>query len=251
MARHWKAIAAGLLVLLVLGSFAAHFWPATGAVSVEAALNVVRRLGAPAWLGLILVQMLVASSGILPASLTGVAAGTLYGIWLGFGLAAVGTLLGAALAFWLSRSLFRPLVARLLRRRPQVQNLDAALGRDGWKLVCILRMSPVMPFVATSYALGLSCVSTRHYALGTLAALPALLGYVVLGSLTKAGLLGVGAGLAPIHWALLAAGVAATIVLIVYVGRLAARSGLLAASEPPALGRPGPLRRLGVDPPTS
>ena len=227
MGARWKAVAAALLILLVLGSFAAHLWPVTGGASIDAALSAIRQIGAPAWLGLILVQMLVASSGILPASLTGVAAGALYGIWLGFGLAAVGTLLGAALAFWLSRSLFRPLVQRFLRRWPQGRNLDAALAHDGWKLVCVLRMSPIMPFVATSYALGLSAVSARDYALGTLAALPALLGYVVLGRLTSTGVLGLHRGLAPIHWALLAAGIAATIVLIVYSGRLAARSGLL------------------------
>jgi hypothetical protein len=39
-----------------------------------------------------------------------------------------------------------------------------------------------MPFVATSYLLGLSAISLRDYMLGTLAALPALLGYVSLGS---------------------------------------------------------------------
>lgn len=233
MAPRWKALAVAVLVLLVLGSFAAHLWPVTGAASVDAALNAIRGIGAPAWLGLILVQMLVASSGILPASLTGVAAGALYGIWLGFGLAAVGTLLGAAVAFWLSRSLFRPLVMRFLRRRPQVQNLDAALGRDGWKLVCILRMSPIMPFVATSYALGLSSVSARHYALGTLAALPALLGYVLLGSLAQSGLLALSSGVGPLHWGLLAAGVVATVALIVYVGRIVSRAGLLTAAAEP------------------
>ena len=35
-----------------------------------------------------------------------------------------------------------------------------------------------MPFVATSYLLGLSAISLRDYMLGILAALPALLGYV-------------------------------------------------------------------------
>jgi len=38
-----------------------------------------------------------------------------------------------------------------------------------------------MPFVATSYLLGLSAISLRDYMLGILAALPALLGYVSLG----------------------------------------------------------------------
>ena len=44
-----------------------------------------------------------------------------------------------------------------------------------------------MPFVATSYLLGLSAISLRDYMLGTLAALPALLGYVSLGAFSRAG----------------------------------------------------------------
>jgi hypothetical protein len=45
-----------------------------------------------------------------------------------------------------------------------------------------------MPFVATSDLLGLSAISLRDYMLGTLAALPALLGYVSLGAFAGAGL---------------------------------------------------------------
>jgi uncharacterized membrane protein YdjX (TVP38/TMEM64 family) len=57
------------------------------------------------------------------------------------------------------------------------------LAQDGWRLVCVLRVSPVMPFAMTSYALGLTGISQRAYLLGTLAALPALLGYVTVGAL--------------------------------------------------------------------
>ena len=52
----------------------------------------------------------------------------------------------------------------------------------------LLRASPLTPFVATSYLLGLSAISVRDYMLGTLAALPALLGYVSLGAFARAGL---------------------------------------------------------------
>jgi uncharacterized membrane protein YdjX (TVP38/TMEM64 family) len=47
-------------------------------------------------------------------------------------------------------------------------------------MVCY-RPRRLMPFVATSYLLGLSAISLRDYMLGILAALPALLGYVLLG----------------------------------------------------------------------
>ena len=52
---------------------------------------------------------------MLPASVLGIAAGALFGVAAGFAAAALGTMVGALLAFGLARSLFRPLIARLCR----------------------------------------------------------------------------------------------------------------------------------------
>jgi uncharacterized membrane protein YdjX (TVP38/TMEM64 family) len=54
-------------------------------------------------------------------------------------------------------------VERLAALRPRLRNLDALIARDGWKLVCLLRVSPIMPFSATSLALGLSPIGLRDY----------------------------------------------------------------------------------------
>jgi uncharacterized membrane protein YdjX (TVP38/TMEM64 family) len=84
-----------------------------------------------------------------------------------------------------------------------------------------------MPFAATSYMLGLSTISLRDYTLGTLAALPALFGYVCVGSFARSG---VTAGIqraGALHWALLMTGVLTTVLLALVVGRIVARSGLL------------------------
>jgi uncharacterized membrane protein YdjX (TVP38/TMEM64 family) len=112
----------------------------------------------------------------------------------------------------------------------RVRNLGAAVARDGWRLVCLLRASPLMPFVATSHLLGLSAISLRDYMLGTLAALPALLGYVSLGAIARAGLLAsAGAAALPSQWALLAMGFAATALAVAHVVALIAK---VAGGEP-------------------
>ncbi|GAN65025.1 hypothetical protein Abor_003_095 [Acetobacter orientalis] len=54
-------------------------------------------------------------------------------------------------------------------------------------MVCLLRISPILPFAVTSYVLGFTELSTADYILGTLASLPALLGYVFIGTLTQNG----------------------------------------------------------------
>lgn len=81
-------------------------------------LDEARNAGPAGFVAFVVLQLIVAASGVLPASLLGVAAGAAYGLPLGFLLASVGTMAGALLAFGLSRSLFREAIARQLARRP-------------------------------------------------------------------------------------------------------------------------------------
>jgi uncharacterized membrane protein YdjX (TVP38/TMEM64 family) len=139
---------------------------------------------------------------------------------VGFLVSAATTMIGADLAFLLSRSLFRPLIAKFLSRHLKLRNLDDLIKEDGWKLVCLLRVSPVMPFSATSYMLGLSKIEQRDYILGTLASLPALFGYVAMGALTDAGLSAWTQGESPLRWLLPAVGMLATIALIFHLRKI-------------------------------
>lgn len=186
-------------------------------------LRAAHTHGAAGLAVVVLAQALIAASGVLPASVLGIAAGALFGVAAGFAAAAIGTLAGALAAFGLTRSLARPLIARLVHRRPALVRLDAALAADGWKLVCLLRISPVMPFAVTSYALGLSSVRFRAYLLGTLASLPPLLAYVLLGRLLGFGALHPGGDTA-VRWAGLAIGGGVTLLLAWYVLRLLRRA---------------------------
>jgi uncharacterized membrane protein YdjX (TVP38/TMEM64 family) len=227
-----RIVAVGLVSLILLGMVAAWVSPERVIGAAEKVMQVVRELGARGAVLFAIVQVLVAASGILPASLLGVGAGAIYGLVPGFLLAAGSTLAGALLSFFLSRSLFRATVERLANRRPRLRNLDARIARDGWKLVCLLRVSPIMPFSATSIALGLSAVGLRDYAIGTLASLPALCGYVFIGTLADTSLSAWATGASPIRWALLGIGSLATLILIARFGQIAMKLRL--ASWPAA-----------------
>jgi uncharacterized membrane protein YdjX (TVP38/TMEM64 family) len=108
-----------------------------------------------------------------------------------------------------------------------LQDFDTAIGRDGWRFVFLLRISPVMPFAVTSYALGASCVTMTNYMIGTLGALPALFGYVIVGTLARAGFAAATQGTDIVRWLIIGAGLAATILLTWRIGRLAASVGLV------------------------
>jgi uncharacterized membrane protein YdjX (TVP38/TMEM64 family) len=211
-------IIAGILLLACVA--ASLFLPHNLASTLTTATRTLRALGPLGWLIFIAAVAFAALIGILPGALLGITAGAVYGIATGFITSAVGILAGAAAAFALSRSYARPLIAGLLGRSRRLTAFDAALTGQSWKMVALLRVSPVMPFSLTSYALGLSGIPAKSYIIGTLASLPALFGYVVIGSLGRGTLAG-GNG---IHTAILIIGAAATLGLTIQLSRLAAQS---------------------------
>lgn len=187
-------------------------------------LDRLRGMGAAGAGLFVALQALVALIGFLPASLLGLAAGAVYGIGMGFGLSATGLMIGAGLAFGLARSALRSTIIRLVARRDGLRRFDAALARDGWRLVLLMRVSPVMPFSLTSFALGLSGIQFRDYAVGTLASLPALALYVTLGRLGVSGIAAIGRGDGAVHLAVLGIGLVATGLLTLRIGQLVGRA---------------------------
>ena len=88
-----------------------------------------------------------------------------------------------------------------------------------------------MPFAATSYALGMTRIGLRAYLLGTLASLPALLGYVVLGALANEGLSATLGKTNPLRWGLLVVGIVATGLITLRIGRMVAATGALSDAD--------------------
>lgn len=217
----WRVVAPLIVVVLLAAGIAIQvLWPGRTSLLIQRVITSLQNAGSLGIVGFLLAQIFIAASGILPASLLGLAAGAVYGVANGFALAASSSLFGAYLAFRLSRSLFRPLIESYLARRPRLANLDVKLAAERWRLVCLLRVSPVMPFAVTSYSLGLSRVSDRDYMVGTLAALPALLGYVCLGSLAHQGVAAEVEGAGVLRWGVICVGGGATILLTWRIGAL-------------------------------
>jgi uncharacterized membrane protein YdjX (TVP38/TMEM64 family) len=220
------ATGAVLAAVLVAGLFISHDYH-VDVSQVAKVIAAVRAMGPLGWLSFASMQSVIAALGIVPASLLGIGAGLAYGVWFGFLLSATGTLLGGLMAFQLSRSLLRPWISRFLVKRMGAARLDDAIARDGWKFVCLMRISPIMPFAVTSYALGLTQIGLRAYLLGTLASLPALLGYVVLGALANEGLAATLESATPLRWVLLGVGVVATGIMTLRIGRMVRAAGVL------------------------
>ncbi len=119
----------------------------------------------------------------VPAWPLTVGAGAAYGVVAGTALVSISSVTGAALAFLLARSLLRRQVERWVAGNLRFAAIDQAVGRQGWRIVALTRLSPVFPFNLLNYAYGLTAIGFGPYVLASwLAMLPGTLLYVYLGA---------------------------------------------------------------------
>lgn len=108
------------------------------------------------------------------------AAGLLFGPWLGVAIAVVASTLSAVLAVVLVRAVGWQL--NRLVAHPRVATLDARLRERGWVSVLSMRMIPAVPFSVLNYAAGVSAVRLTPYTLATIVGLaPGTAAIVILG----------------------------------------------------------------------
>jgi uncharacterized membrane protein YdjX (TVP38/TMEM64 family) len=207
-----------LALLIVAGRSLAGLLPA---VTLR-----VQSLGALAPIAFILVYA-VAEIAFVPGSLLTLAAGALFGLVWGTAFAMAGATLGAVAAFLVARYALRRSVERRIQASPRFKALDAALEREGRKIVFLVRLTPLLPFNALNYALGVTRVRFADYLIGSIGMLPGTLLYAyyghVVGDVAR-----LAAGAAPPrgieHYLLLGAGLLATIAVTVILTRAARRT---------------------------
>ena len=159
----------------------------------------------------------------VPGSLLTIGAGLVFGVLWGTVVVSVAATTTAALAFLIARHLARARVEAMARRHQRFEAIDRAIAEKGWKVVALLRLSPVVPFSVSNYLYGLTPVRFVPYVVTSWAAmLPGTLLYVWLGAAGgAAAAAGRGEGRSPWEWALLAAGLAATVLVTVVLTRAA------------------------------
>jgi len=207
-------------------------------------LTLVGWIRAAGWPGVAVFTLvyMLATVGFVPGSVLTLGAGFAYGLAAGTAIVWIAANLGALLAFVLGRTLARNWVAARVAANPRFAAIDRAVGREGFKIVLLTRLSPVFPFNLLNYAFGLTRVSLHDYVLGSIVGmLPGTVMYVYLGSsLTSLSELAAGhpaGGRAQRMFYF--AGLAATVLITLYITRLSHRAlSSLAPTPPPASGPP-------------
>ncbi len=163
---------------------------------------------------------------LLPGSALTLGAGFAYGPLWGTLLVVPTSVLAAVIAFATARRGGRTRIVRRIERDPRFAAIDRAIGRSGFKIVGLLRLSPVFPYSVLNYALGLSGVRFRDYFWASLVGMfPGTLLYVYLGSaITSAGELGAKPTGSPVGAWLYWLGLGCALAVVVIVTRIARRA---------------------------
>jgi len=192
---------------------------------LQDALRWIQKLGPMGWMIFVLLYI-AATVLLLPAVVLTLGAGAAFGILKGWIIVSAAATLGATAAFLIGRYVARGWVARWIEANPTFLAIDEAVGREGWKIVGLTRLSPVFPFTLLNYGYSVSRVSLYQYVLASwFGMMPGTLLYVYLGSL--AGDLAVGGGRhtrTPADWALYGVGLLATVAVTIFVTRLGRRA---------------------------
>jgi len=158
---------------------------------------------------------------MLPAFLLIIVGGAVFGVVKGTALSMAGALVGGTMAFLVARYIARDQVARRVARSPALASIDRVIGEDGMKLVFLLRLSTAVPFVLSNYALGVTRVRLRDFVVGTIGLIPTVLTYAAYGSASSAVRADGRPAVSPV---VLVVGIAATVVLGIWIARIAQKA---------------------------
>jgi uncharacterized membrane protein YdjX (TVP38/TMEM64 family) len=163
---------------------------------------------------------------LAPGSILTIGAGFAFGLWKGFLAVSAGSTLGAALAFLVARFIARRRVEAIAKGNDKFQRIDKAIGKEGVKLIFLLRLSPVIPFNLSNYFYGLTSVKFWPYVLASwVGMIPGTFLYVYIGIAGRAAVSAAATGEAVErgwqYWTFVSVGLAATVTVTVWLTKIA------------------------------
>lgn len=174
-----------------------------------------------------IVLYILATVAFLPGSILTLGAGVVFGVFFGSLYVFIGATLGAIAAFLVGRYLARDWVAQKIAGNQKFTAIDQAVGKEGFKIVLLTRLSPIFPFFLLNYAYGVTGVSLKDYAIASVGMIPGTVMFVYIGSLAgNLATLGTqNQTVNPVlEWTIRIIGFMATVAVTLYVTKLARKA---------------------------
>jgi len=120
---------------------------------------------------------------ILPASWLSIAAGYLYGTYLGSLIVFISAFIGASISFFISKRFLSKKVLDIINRYPKLSLLENIIQKGGLKLIVLTRLSPLFPFSILNYFYGLNNITYKDFSISLICIIPGTFLYCSVGSL--------------------------------------------------------------------
>ncbi len=207
-----------LIALLVIGAIAFNFYyPVKD--HLQDAVEWFRSLGPLAIIPYIAV-FVAAAVFFIPISGLILMAGTLYGFWMGYALAAASGLISIAVTYAVGKKLWRQRVEELRVGHPRFESILEAVSKHGPILVFLIRLNPLLPFSLLNYLFTIPKMDFRKYLLSSfLAMTPDIFFYLYVGHVSK-GFLEDSSKISIWTWLILATAILTTVVAAVIINRV-------------------------------
>lgn len=186
-----KIVLISIILLVIVLYFAVPSFNATmkkfvtelGSLNLESVIELIRGYGAYAAVISFFLMILQSVLAPIPALLITLSNAAVFGWWKGALLSFWSAMAGAALCFYIARTLGRDAVEKIVTKSG-LDKVDEFFERYGKNSILICRLLPFVSFDIVSYAAGLTPIKFWDFFLATgLGQLPATIVYSYLGNL--------------------------------------------------------------------
>jgi len=123
---------------------------------------------------------LLATTVFIPESVLAIAAGAIFGLWWGLAWVFVAGTITAVFIFVVGRNMLQGHADELLAKHPKIHAIDAAASNAGFKLIFLLRLSP-LNYSLLCYLMAVSKARFKPYLLACIGMIPGNLSTVYVG----------------------------------------------------------------------
>ncbi|VWU50244.1 SNARE associated Golgi protein, putative [Hepatocystis sp. ex Piliocolobus tephrosceles] len=127
------------------------------------------------------VEIMCVAAGLIFSGVYGKALGIVVAVCSVF----LGYVIGMSICFFISRYLLHDFIYKKLMKYPIYLAFNQAINTNGLSFVLLIRLSPILPASLVSYILGVTSVKYKHFALGSITALPSISLFVYIGVLIQ------------------------------------------------------------------